>query len=158
MGNQYSDASGGDLSSGDSPHGRSSAEGAGGGPQPPLPDGGGFPPPHQAAAVPLPVVGGGGGGGREIRDTGPLIGTPDAEDAAPIAIQAMSAPSTGDTSISKTGQVHTRTHSFDAGEMGALRPSRAASWARLPSLSCRWRRGDSRLQLLSPCDRVSVLA
>ena len=71
----------------------------------------------------------GGGRGSEIRDAGPLIGTPDADDAAPIAIQAMSAPSGGalqEFSVSKTGQVHTRTHSFDAGEMGASRPSDVA--------------------------------
>ena len=50
MGNQYSDASGGDLAG---------AEPSGGA-APPQPDGGGFRPGSQASAVPLPVAGGGG--------------------------------------------------------------------------------------------------
>jgi hypothetical protein len=110
MGNQYSDASGGDLAG---------AEPSGGA-APPQPDGGGFRPGSQASAVPLPVAGGDGAQGREMRESAPLIGTPDDADAAPISLEARSAPAAGaGHGVLKTGTVHTRTHSFDAGEMGA---------------------------------------
>jgi hypothetical protein len=113
MGNQYSDASGGDLVN-------QAQEGAGGVPRPPAPgDGAGFQPSHEAS-VPLPVGGGGGGSGSQMRDSEPLIGTPDELDSVPFAFGPRSGPNDDGHGVLKTGTVHTRTNSFDAGDHSAL--------------------------------------
>ncbi len=120
MGNQYSDASGGNLVN----HGQ---EGAGGVPPPSAPgDGAGFQPSHEPS-VPLPVGGGGGRAGSQMREPGPLIGTPDELDSVPLDFAPQSAPH----DVGRmTGTVHTRTHSFDAGDLSALDPIRPATLCR----------------------------
>ena len=97
------------------------------------------------AAESVPVPGAGGMGqvpSHEImRDTGPIIGTPPDEAAAiPLGSYPGAKPRHWDGdrepgSAEKTGTVHTRTQSFDAGEMGAP-PTCAAARSlalRLPS-------------------------
>ena len=103
MGNQYSDASGGDLVN----HGHE------GGAAPPGPDGG-FQAGNQAVAVPLPV-GSGARAGSQMRDSGP-IGTPP-DDTEPLSFEPLPASSASGPGVLKTGTVHTRTHSFDAGDL-----------------------------------------
>ena len=181
MGNQYSDASTGEFDEGGAPadgaagHNAELAIGGGGG-------SGGFAPPASQdsqearvarlesferlpAAESVPVPGAGGMGqapSHEImRDTGPIIGTPPDEAAAiPLGSYPGAKPRHWDGdrepgSAEKTGTVHTRTQSFDAGEMGAP-PTCAAARSlalRLPWFSRPlWLRGSP---ALTRCARVS---
>lgn len=107
MGNQYSDASGGDL-----------ANEGDGVPPPPAPEAARelFQPSHQVS-IPLPV--GGSGGGSAFRDFPPLLGTPDEFDSVPVSFGPQSAPNDVGSGLLKAGMVHTRTHSFDAGDLSA---------------------------------------
>lgn len=110
MGNQYSDASGGDL-----------ANEGDGVPPPPAPEAARelFQPSNQVS-IPLPV--GGDRGGSAFRDSPPLLGTPDEFDSVPVHFGPQSAPNDVGAGLLKAGVVHTRTHSFDAGDLSARDP------------------------------------